>query len=155
MTSTLYTTAAAVAAEALRYWKGRPQLAPISSPQKLRDLYNESGGYYFNPDTLRCFGSRNFHMAAPGVSVETQLKAPEGVGRYCVTAWVFDCSNAGRLQPINLAMAWTLAEARKLAVEVAELWGRPDFEILCTLVADGWNFGAAVAAAEALEAVPA
>lgn len=55
----------------------------VSGSVDVRADYRE--GHYFDPDTLRWFGSRNFETVAPGVSVELQSKAPGD--RYKVEVW--------------------------------------------------------------------
>ena len=53
------------------------------------------GGHYFDADTLRWFGSRNFRTVAPGVSVELQANAPGD--RYKMELW--RVSDAGTPEP--------------------------------------------------------
>ena len=44
-------------------------------------------GHYFDPATLRWFGSSHFATVAPGASVELQRNAPDGVPQYRVQLW--------------------------------------------------------------------
>jgi len=56
----------------------------LSKSWDIRSDYR--GGHYFDPDTLRWFGSRNFDTVAPGASVELQTKYPRD-DRYRVQIW--------------------------------------------------------------------
>lgn len=72
-------------------------------------------GHYFDPDTLRFFGSRNFATVAPGASVELQTGAPSGVLPYRVQLWRegengtpepwFGCRHATRREAVACAKA--------------------------------------------------
>lgn len=55
----------------------------ISTSDDIRRDYRD--GHYFDDDTLRWFGSRNFATVAPGASVELQSKAPGD--RYRAEVW--------------------------------------------------------------------
>lgn len=116
--------------EAFQYWGEVPELSTYTDADHLRSEYEHQSGptHWFDPATLRFFGSRNRHMVAPGVMVETQMNAPEGVGRYAVVAWAIDHSEArdhrrmGRITPQRLGSFGSLAEARRVARRVAECW---------------------------------
>jgi hypothetical protein len=122
------TTAAALVADALKWHTDRPtvpELCGIVSTNELELTYraNRSGGHYFDPETLRCFGVRSFTLAAPGVAVECQSKAPEGVGRYRVTAWTWEDRDGVReLHPQNVARCYTRADAMRLARAIPAAW---------------------------------
>lgn len=76
-------------------------------------------GHYFDQDTLRFFGSRNFSTVALGVSVELQTNAPGD--RYKVTAWkVSDDPKEGN-QPWFGCWHATRREAVRCAKQTAEL----------------------------------
>lgn len=72
-------------------------------------------GHYFEPSTLRWFGSRNFATVAPGASVELQTNAPDSVAPYKVELWRvgedgspepwFGCRHATRREAIACAKA--------------------------------------------------
>jgi hypothetical protein len=57
------------------------------------------------------------------VSVECQSNAPEGVGRYRVTAWMLDAHDRGHdLQPQSVATCYTRAAAMRLARAIPAAW---------------------------------
>jgi hypothetical protein len=124
------TTTAELIRHGFRYWDSVPALYLVCSTDELQRNYENQSGptHWFNPDTLRFFGSRNRHLVRPGVMVETQTKAPEGVGRYVVTAWVIDESaprdhrGNGRITPQKLGAFHTLTEARRFAVALSNSW---------------------------------
>lgn len=117
--------------EETKYWDSIPALVSYSSADELQRNYENQSGptHWFDRDTLRFFGSRNRHLVRPGVMVETQMNAPDGVGRYAVTAWVVDPTawrdhrEMGRITPNRLGSFHSLVEARRFAVAVAEVWG--------------------------------
>jgi hypothetical protein len=79
-------------------------------------------GHYFDADTLRWFGSRNFRTVAPGVSVELQTNAPWG-GRYKVELWRvepngtpgpwFGCWHETRRDAVRCALATVAAMGKE------------------------------------------
>lgn len=117
--------------ETFKHWGTVPALCEHNNVASLRSAYEYQSGptHWFDADTLRFFGSRNLHVPTPGFTVETQTNAPEGVGRYKVTAWVYDFTaesrlgNLGRLTPQGLASFYTLAEARNFAAAAGVAWG--------------------------------
>lgn len=130
MSETQRDEAEALIREAFRYWGEVPPLVGPGSIDDLQRNYEQQSGptHWFDRDTLRFFGSRNRHLVAPGVMVETQTKAPEGVGRYVVTAWVIDETaprdhrGMGRITPQKIGAFHTLAEARRVARFVYWAW---------------------------------
>jgi hypothetical protein len=88
-----------------------PQGWTVSSSHDVRADYRN--GHYFDPDTLRWFGSRNFETVAAGASVELQTKAPGD--RYRVEIWRadddrspvpwFGCRHATRREAVRCARA--------------------------------------------------
>lgn len=100
------------------YWGGIPELARIASFDELLRRYE---GHYYDVATRRFFGTRNPHLAAPGVTVECQSKAPDGVGPYLVTAWVRD-PDTGRISPKAMGRRSSLGGARRHARRLAEAW---------------------------------
>jgi hypothetical protein len=122
-----------LAAAAFKYWNTLPVLFETWDLDTLRNTYQRQTGatHWFDAETLRFFGSRNLHVAAPGITVECQTNAPEGTPRYRVTAWVidaeadFDTRKKGRITPQGVGSFWTLKAARVAAVAVsAELLAR-------------------------------
>lgn len=113
-----------------QYWGQVPALYPVRSTDELQRNYEQQSGptHWFETGTLRFFGSRNRHLVRPGVMVETQTKAPEGVGRYAVTAWVIDETaprdhrSMGRITPQKIGTFHSLTEARRFAVAVSDVW---------------------------------
>jgi hypothetical protein len=102
-----------------------PELCELVSSDEVKRTYraNHSGGHYFDADTLRYFGSRSFTVRAPGVTVECQSNAPEGCGRYRVTAWAWEERNGVReLQPFGIARCFDARTAARLARAVPEAW---------------------------------
>jgi hypothetical protein len=125
--------------ERFQYWpEGVPELATHSDVDHLRRDYELDPGprHWFDIDTSRFFGSRNRHLHRPGLLIETQMNAPDGVGRYRVTAWVMyrtapDHRGAPTLQPCGLGDPFhTLSEARRFVEQVSSAWNeaRPAIE---------------------------
>lgn len=116
--------------EAFKYWGAVPPLTTYASIDELERRYRYQSGpnHWFDPETLRFFGSRNRHLVRPGVMCETQTKAPECVGRYAVWAWVvdmdqpYDHRSMGRISPQHLASFHSLTGARRFAVRVFDSW---------------------------------
>jgi hypothetical protein len=109
-------TASAMAMEAFKWWDHVPDLCDF---QQLSDIKRHHDGYFYDEATVRFYGSRNIHVAAPGVTVELQTNAPTGYPRYAVTVWVWDNKD---LYPNTITKCHTLREARKLAVELSTNW---------------------------------
>lgn len=113
-----------------RYWGTVPPLCHHTDEEALRLDYQHQSGrtHWFDADTLRFFGSRNRHMVRPGLMVETQTKAPEGVGRYVVVAWVVDETqpkdhrSMGRITPQKVGGFHSLRDARRFAVDAFASW---------------------------------
>lgn len=128
MTLTTTTATLDTISKRFAHWLAVPQLSSYLDLTELRQDYERQAGntVFFSPENIRFFGGRNGHLAAPGIYVETQTRAPETVGRYSVTAWVH---GNGRLQPIQLARFDTLARARWFAQQASACWpelaGRP------------------------------
>ena len=91
----------------------------LSESADVRRDYS-GNGHYFDRDTLRFFGSRNFATVAPGVSVELQTNAPGD--RYKVELWRveadgtpgpwYGCWHATRRDAVRCALA-TVAAMRE------------------------------------------
>lgn len=103
-----YTTRLTACGEENRYTLAGEAL---STSDDIRQDYRE--GHYFDPDTLRWFGSRNFATVAPGASVELQTNAP-GEDRYRVEVWKdtangpspwFGCRHTTRRAAVACAVA--------------------------------------------------
>lgn len=75
--------------EKLTYWTDA-KLADIDNEDDLIEAYTNQPGehHYFDDDTMEHFGTEDFHVVAPGVSVEYQSAAPEGIDRWTVVAWL-------------------------------------------------------------------
>lgn len=127
-TSTRTAEAVDIILDAFGYWPGVPALTGFTDVERMRRHYEKQGGpaHWFDADALRFFGSRNRQMTQPGLLLETQTEAPEGVGRYSLTAWVYDTTNgdAARITPKLLGKFYTLDEARKMAATVHQVWGK-------------------------------
>jgi len=125
------TTTADLVSEAFKHWSTLPPLFEVTDLDILRSQYERQTGptHWFDAETLRFFGSRNLHVAAPGVTVECQTGAPEGCARYAVTAWVVDetaesdTRRRGRITPQRIGAFWTLNEARGAALVVSSILG--------------------------------
>jgi hypothetical protein len=85
------------------YWTS-PRLVGIDNANELIDSYTSQEGehHYFDDDTMEFFGTENFHMVAPGISLEFQSNAPEGVGKWTVVAWVYSDDNSNNFTPYTL-----------------------------------------------------
>lgn len=102
--------------DAFKYWDHIPPLADIRSMRELLALHT---GHYYSNDTRRFFGTYNPHVPAPGITVECQRKAPEGMYRYAIVAWVQD---GDKLQPQTVHRARTLQQADRLAARLSAAW---------------------------------
>ena len=115
---------------AFRYWGTVPALVTTTSVDQLRRDYQGQSGpvHWFDADTLRFFGSRGRALVAPGLLVECQTNAPEGAGRYVVTAWVVDADQPrdhrtmGRITPQRLGDFPTRAAAVRFALAAGAAW---------------------------------
>lgn len=120
----------AVRKELGRRWSVFPVLFPELHVPNLRRRYESNDGpsHWFDDDTLRWFGSRNLHLHRAGLLVETQTKAPAGVGRYRVTAWVLDHDGPRNWRgeapvvPVGMGTFDTLREARRFAEALERVW---------------------------------
>lgn len=111
-TCEIYTTVTMACGEGYRY--ALPTDTLSTSWDIVTDYRNApNSGHYFDADTLRFFGSRNFETVAQGVTVELQTRAPGD--RYKVTTWRNDdngypdpwagCWHATRRQAVACAKA--------------------------------------------------
>lgn len=112
-----------IIAEAFKYWGNPPRLSDHTDIAELRADYEEQAGptHWFDSDTLRFFGSRNLELAAPGILIELQTNAPDGVDRYAVTAWVIHPDD-NRLSPTLMERTETREAARMLADALHAAW---------------------------------
>jgi hypothetical protein len=76
------------------YWDDA-KLVDIVDPDVLIETYTAQDGehHYFDDDTMEFFGTEDFQMVAPGISIEYQANAPEGVDRWTVVCWVVNEEN--------------------------------------------------------------
>lgn len=79
------------------------------------DYTRRTSGHYFNADTLRFFGSRNFETVVSGVTVELQTNAPGD--RYKVTVWI---DRDGAPNPSHGCWHATRREAKACAIATAK-----------------------------------
>jgi len=96
---------------AFQYWGAIPKLAEYLSISELRRNYT---GHWFDIETIRYFGSRNMSMIRPGIIVECQSKAPEGVDKYAITAFVME---DGRISTQLIGRETSRVKAVKYAVK--------------------------------------
>jgi hypothetical protein len=90
---------------AFQYWQSMPHPVPHTSIDQLRaDYERQPATHWFDHDTLSFYGSHPtlMHMPAPGIIVEPQWNAPEGIERYAVTVFVWDTENPqpNRITPV-------------------------------------------------------
>jgi hypothetical protein len=99
-----------------------PPLANVQTFNELLRRYanNTVPGHFYDAETKRWFGTRNPHLVAPGVTVECQTNAPEGVDRYAITVWTID--DNGDIRPTNVARRATLGTANRYAAELHKVW---------------------------------
>jgi len=73
------------------YWDDA-EIVSIVDTNDLIEQYTSQDGehHYFDDATMEFFGTQNFHLVAPGISVEYESNAPDGVDRWKVTAWVWN-----------------------------------------------------------------
>lgn len=76
--------------ERFTYWTDAV-IVDIDNADDLIDAYQSQDGehHYFDSDTMDFFGTEDFHMVAPGISVEYQSNAPDGVNKWTVVSWVW------------------------------------------------------------------
>jgi hypothetical protein len=108
--------------EVFKYWSSPPALSDHTDVTELRNDYESQDcpTHWFDPDTLRFFGSRNLELAAPGIMIELQTNAPDGVDRYAVTAWVI--GDDDKLSPTLMERCSTREGARLLADALHATW---------------------------------
>ena len=104
--------------DAFKWWDHIP---PLTDIQYFSQLVREHTGHFYDADTRRFFGTHNPHMPAPGITVECQRNAPDGVPKYAITAWVLD---DGKLTPNTVHRADTLRQADRIAIQLSKAWPR-------------------------------
>jgi hypothetical protein len=72
-----------------RYADPAHRLCRALTLANLQALYRGTGGHYFDPETLDYYGSTGGMMAAPGLYVERQTAAPEGMAQWVLVAFVW------------------------------------------------------------------
>lgn len=118
-------TEATAAEDLVRIFSGATHVGSLVDIRSFAELVrryeqNQQKGFYYAPDTMRFFGTRNPHLAAPGVTVECQTKAPEGMPKYSITAWVRMPN--GDIRPTSIGRRDTLGAARRYARAVYTVW---------------------------------
>ena len=93
------------------YWDDA-QLVDIVDTNTLIETYKNQPGehHYFDDDTMDFFGTEDFQMVAPGISVEYQSNAPEGLERWTVVCWVINPDD-NVFRPYTLCRHWSFDEA--------------------------------------------
>jgi hypothetical protein len=73
------------------YWDDA-EVVLISNADELIEKYTEQDGehHYFDSNTMEFFGTEDFQMVAPGISVEYQANAPDGVDRWTIVSWIWN-----------------------------------------------------------------
>lgn len=93
------------------YWDDA-ELVDINDADELIESYQSQSGehHYFDKSTMDFFGTEDFQMVAPGISVEYQSEAPDGVSRWTVVSWVIN-SESNVFTPYTLCRHDSLADA--------------------------------------------
>lgn len=100
------------------YVTGDPSPFRVDTLPALLAAYEPGAGrHWFDPDTLRFFGSFGLAVVAPGVTVEGQKKAPVSSMRYKVTAWL--TGEDGRPDPCGACWHDTRKRATACAVQLS------------------------------------
>jgi hypothetical protein len=86
----------------------------------LYEQNKETGTFFYSEQTMRFYGTRNPHLAAPGVTVELQTNAPDETPRYAITAWMR--MPDGEIRPTTFGRRDTLDSARRYARAVHAVW---------------------------------
>lgn len=75
--------------EAFTYWPD-PKLVDIDDAKTLIKKYKKQDGahHYFDKNTMKYFGTQDFTVIEPGISVEYQSEVPDEIGKWAVVAWV-------------------------------------------------------------------
>jgi hypothetical protein len=102
-------------------WQEVPALTKFDNLNDLRKAYRSQSGenLWFHQGTMEFFGSENLHVRQPGITIETQTKAPFGVAMYVVTAWVVI---DGRISPKLIYRFDTLYEAQSFSDHLYSKW---------------------------------
>lgn len=118
------------------YWPDA-KLVDIIDTGTLIDTYKSQDGehHYFDPKTMEYFGTHSFHMAAPGVSVEFQSAAPEGLEPWTVVSWVLS-EDGKTFSPYTLCRHWNEDEADVCAhisyQQLNDDWNAMEYEGFCS-----------------------
>ena len=106
--------------DALKNYRADVVLSDFKDWRELRRAYEmqDGGTFYFSRDTVRFFGSSNFHMVAPGMLCETMRNAPTGTV-WKITAWIY-CDD--RLTACNLDYLDSLGTAETFGKRAARVW---------------------------------
>jgi hypothetical protein len=107
--------------DAFKYWGGVPTLTTYTDEAWLKADYESQSGetHWFDPETLRFFGSRNREMVAPGLMVECQTNSPSD--KYVVVAWVYKGIQY-RITPQVLRRFPTRKQAKEFALAASSAW---------------------------------
>jgi hypothetical protein len=122
--------------ERFNYWPDA-KLVDIVDENELIDAYRSQDGehHYFDPKSMEYFGTNNFQMVAPGISVEYQSAAPEGVDRWTVVSWVLR-EDGETFTPYTLCRHDNLSEAAICGhisyQQLNENWNAMEHEGFCS-----------------------
>jgi hypothetical protein len=105
-----------------RAFKWHQMVPPLQRLSSFAEIARRAPQHYYTKDTRQFFGTRNPHVAAPGFTVELHSKAPEGVPRYPVTAWISWPETPHQLNPVTIHWAHTRDEAHRVARRLAKVW---------------------------------
>lgn len=105
--------------DTFKYWGSVPTRTTYTNEATLRRDYEAQDGetHWFDPETLRFFGSRNRELVSPGIMVECQTNAP--ADKYVVVAWVY---SDDRITPQSLGRFATRKQATQFARFAAADW---------------------------------
>jgi hypothetical protein len=94
-----------------KYWPDA-KLVDIDDTDTLIETYISQPGehHYFDDETMEFFGTEDFQMLAPGISVEYQSNAPEGLERWTIVCWVVNPED-NVFHPYTLCRHWSWSEA--------------------------------------------
>jgi len=100
-------------------------LVNIANLKELKTQYENQDHetHWFSKETLEFFGSADLKLYLPGITIENQLNAPEGIDRYAVTAWVI-YEDSGRITPTFIERFASLEEAESFAYVIYSSWNQ-------------------------------
>jgi hypothetical protein len=103
-------------------FKWHRMVPPLQRLHSFDEIKRRAPKHYYTAETRRFFGTRNPRVAAPGITVELQTRAPEGQPPYAVHAWIVWPEEPDQLRPVTIAWAHTRDQAHRIARRIVKVW---------------------------------